>query len=91
MTAPDPFWYDQLNETKSLLLDLNRAIRALSLNEIKSFSINTGQTTQNVTRQDLPALLQSRERVIKQILDLESLLGIGTGAEPRTPVQVVPW
>jgi hypothetical protein len=44
--------------------------------EKKSFSMDTGQTTINVTRQDVPALIDRRGKLIKEIEDLEEKLSV---------------
>ncbi len=74
--SPDQFWEDELANSRILLFELDKAIFKLSNNQIYSYSINTGQDVQNVTRYDLPQLYTRRKDLIKQIEELESKLGI---------------
>jgi hypothetical protein len=68
---PKQFWQDELNNSRILLYELDRAIHALTKKEISHYTINTGQDSQTVTRQDLPNLYIRREALIKQIMELE--------------------
>jgi hypothetical protein len=67
-----------------------RAILALSKKEIKSFTLDTGQNSQTVTRQDLPALIERQKSILDMIQDLSSSIGdepVVTGQL----IQVVPF
>jgi hypothetical protein len=82
------FWLDELNNSRILLDELNKAIYTLTRKEIRQYTINTGQDSQTVTRQDLPNLYIRREAILKQIKDLEDQLGI---TEPKQKIfQAVP-
>jgi hypothetical protein len=70
-------WRDELANTKIILFGLDKAILALTQNEVKSYSVNTGQNVINATRQDLPLLIKSRQDLIKQIQELEALADAG--------------
>jgi len=78
VTAEDQrkFWEDTLANSRVLLFNLDKAILALTKEERKQYSMDTGQTTINVTLQDLPSLIAQRDRLIKQIDDLEDKLGL---------------
>ena len=78
VTAEDQrkFWEDTLANSRVLLFNLDKAILALTKEERKQYSMDTGQTTINVTLQDLPGLIAQRDRLIKQIDDLEDKLGL---------------
>jgi hypothetical protein len=80
-------WADTLKNARIILFELDKAILALTREGLKSFSLNTGQTSQNITHQDLPILIQRRSDLIKQIQELENLSGLGV---PPAHVQVVP-
>ena len=86
---PNQFWKDELDNSRILLYELNQAIYTLTQKEIRQYTINTGQDSQTVSRQDLPQLYIRREALIKQIADLEAKLGIGetdAGMYQVTPV-----
>jgi len=70
------FWEDTLSNSRLLLFSIDKAILALTREERKSYSMDTGQTTINVTLQDLPSLINQRDKLIKQIDDLEDKLGL---------------
>ena len=73
---PNQFWKDELSNSRILLYELNKAIHALTKKEIRQYTINTGQDVQTVTRHDLPSLLERREKLLKEIEELEIKLGI---------------
>jgi cell division septal protein FtsQ len=77
------YWKKKLERTMYLSNKLDDAISALTDDDIKSYSLDTGQTSQNVTRQDLPALIDRREKYDKQIEEIEKKLGIDI--EPERP------
>jgi len=78
VTAEDQrkFWEDTLLNTRALLFNLDKAVYALTKEEKKSYSMDTGQNTINVTLQDVPSLIDRRDKLIKQIEDLEDKLGL---------------
>lgn len=80
-------WADTLTNARIILFELDKAILALTREGLKSFSLSTGQTSQQITHQDLPILLQRRADLIRQIQELEDLAGLGV---PPAQVQVVP-
>jgi hypothetical protein len=82
------FWRDELDNSKILLYELDKAINSLTKKEIAYYIIDTGQDRQSVTRLDLPSLYIRRQSLIEQIKDLEIQLGI-TEPEIKT-FQVVP-
>lgn len=79
-------WADLVKNSKIILYELDRAILALTREGIKSFSLNTGQTSHNVTPLDLPILIQRRKDLIEQIERMEAQ----ADAQPPALVQVVP-
>jgi hypothetical protein len=84
------YWEDILKNTRILLFELDKAIFALTREEKKPYTMDTGQTNISVTRQDVPALLDRREKLLKQIKDLEEKLGINELPEQPKQFQVVP-
>jgi hypothetical protein len=69
------FWRDELKNTKILLFELDKAINTLNKNEIKSYTIDTGQDHYTVQRNDLPQLYMQRQALLKQISELEIKAG----------------
>jgi hypothetical protein len=84
------FWEDTLKNTRILFFELDKAIFALTHDDIKSYSIDTGQTSQNVTKQDLPSLIDRREKLKKQIEEIEEKLGITVESDKPHFFQAVP-
>ncbi|MBQ9239462.1 MAG: hypothetical protein IJ191_09180 [Treponema sp.] len=80
-------WRDALANTKTLLAAIDKAIYELSQNNIRSYTINTGQDVQTVTRADLASLFARRTALLQQIAILEARLGIGKHKQVR---QIVP-
>jgi hypothetical protein len=75
------FWRDELKNTRILLFELDKAINALNKNEIKSYTIDTGQNHFTAQRHDLPQLYMQRQALIKQIEELEIKAGEDTPVE----------
>jgi len=78
-------WQDVIKNSKIILYELDKAIIALMQEGLRSFSLNTGMTVQNVTHQNLPVLIQRRDDLLEQIKKLESL-----NPPPALKTQVVP-
>jgi hypothetical protein len=68
------FWEDELENSRIMLADVNDRIHAL---EIESYTLDTGQTNQAVRRSGLEALITARMRLLKDITEIEALLGLG--------------
>ena len=84
--SSDTFWKDELTNLKILLNKVNTAIQTLITGNHASYEIDTGQTTQRVTRQDLEKLSVWRDSLMSSIRDLELKLGVGkSGVRYVTP------
>jgi len=79
-------WADLVANSKIILFELDKAILALTREGLKSFTLNTGQTSQSVTPLDLPILIQRRKDLIDQIERME----VQADTTPPLLVQVVP-
>jgi spore germination protein YaaH len=69
---------------------VQRAIFELTKTGVKSFTLDTGQNSQTVTRQDLDSLRQMLKTLNDLITEEESALGIAE-AVPGQLIQAVPW
>jgi hypothetical protein len=85
------FWRHELQNCQTLLFELEKAIYNLSKTEIKSYTLDTGQSVETVTRQDLPSLFQQMESLRRQIAEIEDMLGISVLAGGGQCIQVVPF
>lgn len=86
----DQFWSDELENEKILLIEVEKAIKALtsdmvSSGGVQSYTLNTGQDSQTVTRADVSQLYAKREALLKSIDDLERKLGLHGGARIIVP------
>jgi hypothetical protein len=75
-----------LDRAKARLVALDDALDALA-SGVQEYSLNTGQTTQRVTRVDMDRLQASYDATLNRIAILEQRLGIVSGthyAEPST-------
>lgn len=70
------YWKDELINTRILLSEINKAIKALSTGTHASYEIDSGQSRQRVTRLDLEKLREQREDLLSQIHDLEIKCGV---------------
>jgi hypothetical protein len=84
------YWEDELKNTRILLADLNQLILKLEHEELKSYGMDTGQNNISITRQDLPSLIDRREKLIKQIECLEDKLVKNNLPEKQKLFQAVP-
>jgi hypothetical protein len=71
------FWIDELENSRILLLSVDKAIHALTTVGIAEYTIDTGQDRQTVKRSDLSMLQSQRSELISLIATLESRLQIG--------------
>lgn len=80
------FWNDELKNCKILLQELDKAIYALIKTGVVSYTIDTGQDRQTVTRADITNLQNRRTALLTEISTLENRLGL------HSPVkQIVPF
>jgi len=71
------YWQDELKNSRVLLFKINEAISVVSTANHQSYTLDTGQTKQTVTRIDLPSLIVQSDRLIGRIRQLEIYLGEG--------------
>jgi hypothetical protein len=69
---------------------VQKAIFELTQTGIKSYTLDTGQNSQTVTRQDLDSLRQTLKTLNELIADEEAARGL-TAPVPGQLVQAVPW
>lgn len=86
----EQFWQDELDNAKILLVEVEKAILALTTDlgtsgGVQSYTLNTGQDSQTVTRADVSQLYAKRESLIKNINDLERMLGLHGAARVIVP------
>jgi ribonuclease HIII len=81
------FWEDELKNTRILLADVNERIHKL---EIESYSLDTGQDSESVSRSKLDSLVIARTRFLDKIREIEQELGIGLNAGGQC-IQAVPF
>lgn len=70
------FWSDQLTNKKILLYNVQLAILQLETGKIQSYQLDTGQTSQRVTRQNISELYKAETDLLSDIRDLELKLGL---------------
>jgi hypothetical protein len=73
----EQFWRDELSNARIQLDAVDRAIYSLTTKGIASYTIDTGQDRQTVTRSDLSMLQSWRTQLITQISTLEARFSIG--------------
>lgn len=86
----EQFWQDELDNAKILLIEVEKAIKALtsdmvSSGGVQSYTLNTGQDSQTVTRADISQLYARRAELQKNINDLERMLGLHGAARVIVP------
>lgn len=88
--SQDQFWQDELDNAKILLVQIEKAIHALTSDlgtsgGVQSYTLNTGQDSQTVTRADVSQLMAKRNELQKNIYDLERMLGLHGAARVIVP------
>jgi hypothetical protein len=78
------FWAERLEYTKNLIVQYETAILQIGEGSVQSYSINTGQTTTNVTRFDLARLQAQLPGLYNQLATLEARVN-GCGAVIAQP------
>ena len=71
----EEYYKNEYNNLRILLFEYDKAI--LSVQNHKSYTLNTGQTTQTVTRHNLSELIEAKKDILNQMRELEMYLGIG--------------
>ena len=89
--SPLQFWEDELNNTRRLLYEIEKAIlyftqEALSSGGVQEYTIDTGQDRQTVKRSDLSSLYIRQKELLNTISILETRVRPTGGA-----VRVQPW
>ena len=85
--SSDTFWQDELTNARILLVQIETAINKFNSDgNIQSYTIDTGQDKQTVTRADINTLYTRRDKLLGEIQTLEARLRIGG---PRCP-QIMP-
>ena len=88
--SQEQFWQDELDNAKILLVQIEKAIHALTTDlgasgGVQSYTLNTGQDSQTVTRADISQLYSRRADLQKNIYDLERMLGLHGAARVIVP------
>lgn len=72
-TAIDSTWLDaRIAKTKLLIVAYEDAITAISTGGVQAYSLNTGQTTQTVTRANLTAMQATLESLENRLATLNA-------------------
>lgn len=82
--SSDKFWEDELTNARIMLVEVEKAINTFNSNGgIQSYTIDTGQDKQTVTRADIKSLYEQRKRLLSDIQTLEARLRIGGSRAPQ--------
>ncbi len=82
------FWQDELHNAKVLLHEVDKALHTLIVGGHQSYELDTGQSRQRVTRQDLGKLETWRSSLLADIKRLEAMCGEG---EPAVKIVRPGW
>lgn len=81
----DQFWIDQLTAAKAAVVAYNAAILALGSDAIQSYTLDTGQTRQVVTKANLTELKNARMSLLNEVATLEARI-CGSGVTHGVPL-----
>ncbi len=68
----EQFWLDQITNAKAQVVLLNDAITFLYANPHQSYTLDTGQSSQRVTRPDVERLQSQYDSLLDRISTLEA-------------------
>jgi hypothetical protein len=66
------FLQARIDHTKALIVAIEALLLQLAANPTKSFSLNTGQTQESVTQQDIPRLQDMLDGLYNQLCVMEA-------------------
>lgn len=75
--ADRQFWLDRIEKTKALIIAWEDAELALSAGGVQSYTLDTGQTRQTVTKADLGTIRNTIDGLLNRLVTLEARLGNG--------------
>ena len=75
------FWTDQLANARTMLFRVEQALHKLVKENHQSYKLDTGQTTQEVTRLEIPSLQKMKKAYSLEIMKLEKYLGVNQSSE----------
>lgn len=77
------YWEERIAIVKALILKYDAAIDALA-GGVQQYSLNTGQTTQSVTKANLTSLRDMRSSLLNELATLEArVCGAGVHIVPN--------
>ena len=77
------YWEDRIAIVKALILKYDSALDALLVGGVFSYSLDTGQTRQTVTKQNIVSLQNARQSLLNELSTLEArVCGAGTHVVP---------
>lgn len=80
MTCTDTTWLEaRITKTKELIEAYENAILALSTGSVQSYQLDTGQTRQSVTKQQLSQLKNTLDSLENRYATLQARLGCARG------------
>lgn len=78
------YWEERIAIVKALITAYDAALLALSTGAVQSYSLNTGQTTQSVTKQNITSLRATRDGLLNELATLEArVCGAGVHLVPN--------
>jgi hypothetical protein len=81
---PATYWEDRLAIVMALIVAYDAAILALSTGAVQSYSLDTGQTRQTVTKQNITSLRDTRQSLLNELATLEArVCGAGVHLVPN--------
>jgi len=75
--ADRQFWLDRIEKTKLLIIAWEDAELALAAGGVQSYTLDTGQTRQTVTKADLGTIRNTIDSLLNRLVTLEARIGNG--------------
>lgn len=72
MSNDPQFWQDQIDAVKALITAYNDAILALTVGGVQSYTLDTSQSRQTVTKFDLKDMNEALDGLLNRLATLEA-------------------
>ena len=85
MSGNREFIRQRITRTRALIVAYEDAVSTLVAGTVQSYTLNTGQSTQTVSKFDLPNLNSAIDGLYNRCATLEARLGEGAGTISAVP------
>jgi hypothetical protein len=82
-TTPSTYWHDRIATVQALIAAYDTALNALIVRGAFSYSLDTGQSRQTVTKHNIVSMQNARSSLLNELATLEArVCGAGVHVVP---------